>query len=870
MITDILRTKFLDFFKNRGHKIVKSDLLVPKDDPTLLFTSAVMNQFKKQFMGNITDFTRAASCQKCLRTGDLDEVGNTAFHHTFFEMLGNFSFGDYFKEDAIFWAWEFLTKELKIDSDKLKVSVYKDDKEAFAIWSKKIGLNSDRISLLGEHNNFWPADAPSAGPNGPCGPCSEIFFDKGTNIGCQKPSCGPACSCGRHVEIWNLVFTQFNRLENGKLDPLPNRNIDTGMGLERMASVMQGVESNFEIDIFKPMTSFIRKQITSGKAKLDTRSINIIADHSRAICFAIVDGVMPSNEKRGYVVRKLIRKSVLAYQNLGIKKEFLYKLTPILSLSMKSVYPELDEQREDVAQIILSEERDFLKILNNSEGVIKEIFSQNKDTGFSAFKLYDTYGIPLEITLDWAEKNGCSIDIDSFDKNLSLQKESSKKQSSMQGDIFVDNSFKTKELVSEFNGYENLKVDSSIAKIFKDNKEAFVIGVSDKAVIVLSATPFYAECGGQVGDTGIIKNESGEFVVLDTKKENNAIIHFGELRSGSLKAGDKVDAIVDSKRRLGISRAHSATHLLHFALRKVLGEHVRQGGSLVEDDRFRFDFTHFEGLSSQDLAKVEKLVKEKIKENYPISTKVCSLDEAKTYGALMFFADKYDETVRMVCAGDFSKELCGGTHLNKTGDVLNFKIIQESSIAKGMRRIEAITGEKADEFNRETILMREELYSIIGQSSDTLKRLEKFNLDFKTCIRKLSDFKLKLLLADKDNFLKSSIDVKGVRVFVKFIPDIDKNILRNFYDNVSCALQDNFAIILATSANLDSVNIIAGVSKDAIIKGLDASKIVKQIASLVSGSGGGRPDFAQAGGKDVAKLKPALDEGVNIIKRLIK
>jgi len=861
MRTDELRSEFLLFFRDKKHKIVESDSLVPRDDPTLLFTCAGMNQFKKEFMGQVSGFTRAASCQKCLRTDDLDKVGKTAFHHTFFEMLGNFSFGDYFKEEAIQWAWEFVTKKLKINESKLWVSVYQEDEEAYLIWLDKIKVKKERIVKLAADKNFWPADAPKLGPNGPCGPCSEIFFDYGKEYGCKKPDCSPACDCGRFVEIWNLVFTQFNRIGAEQLEPLKNKNIDTGMGLERMASVMQNVLTNFEIDIFKPIINEIKKNIDSDKA-IDSESINIVADHIRAVVFSINDSVMPANENRGYIVRKLIRKSVIALKNLGKEEEFLYKLVPLVTMVMKNPYPQMEKRTEEIAAIVLSEEKDFLKLIKNSSKVISEQLNE-EDTGLVAFRLYDTYGIPLEITMEWAKKNNKTIDVKSFHSHLDKQKLCSKKKSSMTGDIFIDSGIDFSKTSCSFVGYDLNKDNSKVVHLFKNKSEVDLITEGETASIVLEKTPFYAESGGQASDKGRIICNDNIFEIIEVLKQNKAIVHSGKVLKGKFKKDEIVTALIDCEYRRAVTRAHTATHLFHAALRVVLGEHVKQSGSSVEDDRLRFDFTHSSALTGDEVKEIESLVNENIKQSTVLKKEELSLEQAKKAGALMFFAEKYEDRVRMVSIGGFSKELCGGTHLDNTSEVMDFKIISESSIAKGVRRIEALTADKASCYRNESKELYNDLIIHLG-SNDFNEQIKLLNTRFKNIHKRFED-KYANIVVEKN----ISVDkYKDISFKVLNFKQASKNVLRIAFDYFKTKLGKDFIIVLGASLE-NNVNIIVGVSKELQAKNINAPLLIKQIASIIGGSGGGRPDFAQAGGDKPERLDKAMEEAIKISKRLI-
>ncbi|MCG8431139.1 MAG: alanine--tRNA ligase, partial [Candidatus Omnitrophica bacterium] len=704
MTSAVLRKKFLDFFKVRKHRLLPSDLLVPRDDPTVLFTPAGMNQFKKEFMGHDSGFSRAATCQRCLRTDDLDKVGKTSGHHTFFEMLGNFSFGDYFKEEAITWAWEFLTKELKLPPDKLRVSVYRDDDEAYRIWRDTVGIAPERIVRLGDKENFWPAEAKEKGPNGPCGPCSEIFFDSGSSVGCGKAGCSPACSCGRFLEVWNLVFTQFNRLPDGKLEPLPQKNIDTGMGLERLAAVMQGVQSNFETDLFKATLKEIALH-SAGDVGGRRGDVYAVADHIRAIVFAIYDGVLPSHEARGYVVRKLIRKSVLHLRTLGISKPFLCALTPLVAESMGPAYPDLKERQENIAEVILAEEQNFISILDSSASLLKETFGpllgkpDPEEAGRRAFQLHDTYGVPLELTGEWLKKHGITMSREAFDRALGDQKERSKSMSAMKGDVFGADDFDYGSPATKFSGYREHTTRSNIFSLAVTGsggkRLVKKISAGSEAAMILDKTPFYAESGGQVGDTGVIEKGRSSFSVTDTRKVGKIYVHYGKVTRGSFKLKEAVTARIDAERRLSVERNHTATHMLQAALRNVLGAHIRQQGSLVAPDRLRFDFTHFKDISAEQIARVEELVNGSILSNLSLTSRQMTLAEAKKTGALAVFGEKYAERVRVVSIGDFSLELCGGTHLASTGQIGLFKILQEGSISSGVRRIEATTGQWA-------------------------------------------------------------------------------------------------------------------------------------------------------------------------------
>ncbi|MCX5696539.1 MAG: alanine--tRNA ligase [Candidatus Omnitrophica bacterium] len=874
MKTDILRQKFLDFFKSKKHKIVESDSLVPKDDQTVLFTPAGMNQFKKEFLGLVKDFRRAATSQRCLRTDDLEKVGHTSGHHTFFEMLGNFSFGDYFKKEAIAWAWEFLTRELKVNPQKLWVSVYKDDAEAYAIWKDTVKIPEQKIVRLGDKENFWPSEAKTKGPNGPCGPCSEIFFDFGKDTGCGKSDCTPACGCARFVEIWNLVFTQFNRKEGGMLEPLPQKNIDTGMGLERLAAVMQGVKNNFETDLFAPIIKEIKQGIKLHPLN-EKELIYAVSDHIRAITFSIYDGIMPSNEGRGYVVRKIIRKCVMHLRALGIDKPYLYKLTAGVAQVMKMPYPEISKRRENIAQIILSEEKGFIATLNSSANLFKEKFAgftakpDAFKAGVLAFQLYDTHGIPLELTRSWLNKEGIAFSQVAFDKELEDQKSRSKLQSAMKGDVFDVKELKLKIKETKFLGYEAHKSGAKILKLFKLSAEARKINPGETAEIVLDKSPFYAESGGQVGDAGLIVKGKNIFIVLDTKKTGKVTVHMGRVKQGSFKENMAVSAEVDFERRMDIARNHTATHLLQAALRKVLGSHVKQQGSLVAAEKLRFDFTHFKDIGPEELKRVEETVNDSVMGNYALSTKILPLANAKKTGALAFFAEKYEGKIRVVSIGDISRELCGGTHLKYTGQIGLFKIIQESSVASGIRRIEAVTGKSAYWLVREEEAIIEDAARLLNTTKDKVAvEIGKKLSQLKELDKRLNTQKLDSVKSSLDDIIREAAEVNGIKVVAKVIDGLDMGILRTNVDLVKQKISSG--VVALGSGVGGKAMLVVGVTQDLTEKGLDASALVTAIAKFIGGSGGGRKDFAQAGGNAPQNFTQAFEELKNLLANFKK
>ena len=827
--TDDLRQKFLDFFESKAHKIISSDSLIPRDDPTVLFTSAGMNQFKKQFLGEVGDFRRAASCQKCLRTGDLNNVGRTSGHHTFFEMLGNFSFGDYFKEEAILWSWEFIHEVLAIPPENLWVSVYKDDVEAYKIWRDLVNVPREKIVKFGDKDNFWPANAITDGPNGPCGPCSEIFYDWGKNEGCKKPDCSPACDCGRFFEVWNLVFTQFNRIGPNKLEPLPQKNIDTGMGLERMAAVLQGKRTNFEIDIFEPIIKQIEGTITISKCS-NVGLLAAIADHARAVVFAVSDGVIPSNEERGYVVRKLIRLAYLKAKALGNKKAFIYKIVPIIARVMKAAYPDIEVHRENISLVIKAEEERFIRTLSEGERIVGD---RNELSPQEAFMLYDTHGYPLELL----KEKGVKFDEQAVNKIMRKMRAQSKKASSIVNDVFGGARSEGIDFKTKFVGYETDAINAKVLAVIADK---------DETRIILDQTPFYAESGGQIGDRGRIESNAASAAVYDTGKVNDAIIHHIKIVKGNFKEGDKVRAIVDKDIRLDIAKNHTATHLLQSALRRVLGGHIRQQGSLVSGEYLRFDFAHFKRMSKEEIGRVEELVNEYIYLNSKVVKREVSLSDAKKEGALAFFAEKYRDTVRMVSVGDYSKELCGGLHLDNTGQIGLFKIVRTSSIASGVRRIEAITGKFAQKKLKEDEEAIAGLADEFGVSVDNLiPEIEAKFKYIKKLEKDLSDSYLKLFEKSIPLILKKVRVSKNINLLVADIKVCDMGNMRRGLDLLKHKIANPFIAFLFSSFSGNGLFIL-GLSKDLNDSGYDAKKIIAKLGL----KGGGRADLVQGGMKN--------------------
>ena len=881
MKTNEIRKRFLSFFEKKGHSVIPSDSLVPRDDPTLLFTGAGMNQFKDMFLGKgKLNIKKAATCQKCLRTGDIENVGSTPRHHTFFEMLGNFSFGDYFKTEAIELAWEFMLQEMKLPEEKLVVSVFVEDDESYQIWSKKIGVPKDKIFRFGEKDNFWPSSAPSEGPNGPCGPCSEIYYDRGVETGCRREECAPDCECERFVEIWNLVFTQFDRKETGNLEPLPNKNVDTGMGLERMASVMQGTSTNFGIDIFQPIIQNISKlvDVRYDEHTESGKRINRIADHMRAIIFCISDGVLPSNEGRGYIERRLLRKAVRDGLKLGKKDCFLYKLVPVIAEVMYEQYPEIKNRHENIARIIRSEEERFHETLylgnKRLEELMENLRKSKKETlsGSDAFLLYDTYGFPFEMTESILQENNLRIDKTGFEKEMNIQRQRAKESSHMKGNIFDEGPLdRIKEQSSEtiFLGYNSYEAEGKVIGLIMNEELVDSAEAGQDIHIVLDQTPFYGESGGQIGDTGTIQTEHAMIAVNDTKALHNIILHLGTVMKGKITTNEKVISKIDRKRREAIRRNHSATHLLHYVLRQVIGPHAEQSGSLVAADRFRFDFHHFAGVKKDELARIEEMVNEKIMENTRVSVKQMTLKEAKETGAVALFGEKYNENVKVVNIGNFSRELCGGTHVISTGQIGLFKIIHESSVAAGIRRIEAVTG-------KEAIMRTKQKEEILGRLCHILDTHENSVIQrTEELMQQIKDLKKEAQKGRKDSSQKYIADIiansrkiEDVSIVTEIIDGIDKEDLRKIVDLLKKSLR-SVAIILG-SIDEGRVTFITAFSNDLVNRGLHAGNLAKDIAKIVDGGGGGRADMAQAGGRYPEKVNEAFDFAFQFLREKIK
>ena len=857
-----IRQAFLDFFHTKGHQIVQSSSLVPNNDPTLLFTNAGMNQFKDVFLGlDKRPYSRATTAQRCVRAGgkhnDLENVGYTARHHTFFEMLGNFSFGDYFKHDAINYAWELLTgKEwFNLPKEKLWVTIYATDDEAYEIWNKEIGVPAERIIRIGDNkgakyasDNFW-----QMGDTGPCGPCTEIFFDHGDHIWGGPPG-SPEEDGDRYIEIWNIVFMQFNRQSDGTLEPLPKPSVDTGMGLERITAVLQHVNSNYDIDLFRALIADVAK--VTGAADLTSKSLRVIADHIRSCAFLICDGVIPSNEGRGYVLRRIIRRAVRHGYMIGANDTFFYKLvTPLIDV-MGTAGEELTRQRVIVEKVLKSEEEQFARTLERGLQLLDdELASLKGDTlsGEAAFRLYDTYGFPLDLTADVCRERNLKVDEAAFETAMEEQRRRARENSGFGADY---NSLIKVDKRSDFSGYDHNEQAATIVALYKEGQPVTELNAGDEGLVILDKTAFYAESGGQVGDTGVLVNNDAQFTVLDTQKYGQAIGHLGRVAHGKLTVNHKITAKIDEARRNAIRLNHSATHLMHAALRQVLGEHVSQKGSLVNDKYLRFDFSHFEAMTPVQIRQVEDLVNAEIRKNEPVTTELMDLEDAKSKGAMALFGEKYDERVRVLSMGDFSTELCGGTHATRTGDIGLFRIISESATAAGIRRIEAVTGTGA----LETVYNQSDALSCVAQlvKSDEAGVGEKVKaaLDkIRLLEKELQQLKEQQAAQDSSSMTKEAVSVKGVKLLVKQLPDTEPKMLRTMVDDLKNQLSSGI-IVLSTISD-DKVSLIAGVTKDLTGK-VKAGDLVAFIAEQIGGKGGGRPDMAQAGGTDIAALPAAM------------
>jgi alanyl-tRNA synthetase len=866
---NIIREKYLSFFESKGHLRMPSFSLVPKNDPSLLLINAGMAPLKPYFTGaEIPPRRRVTTCQKCIRTPDIDNVGKTARHGTFFEMLGNFSFGDYFKKEAIAWAWEFLTGVMEIPKDRLYVTVYKEDDEAYEIWRDQEHVPEERIIRMGKEDNFWEHGT------GPCGPCSEIHFDRGEKYGCGKPTCGVGCDCDRYIEVWNLVFTQFDRQEDGSYEKLKSKNIDTGMGLERLACVMQGVDNLFEVDTVRKILDTVCEWSgkTYGADWATDVSIRVITDHIRSTVMMIGDGVVPSNEGRGYVLRRLLRGAARHGRKLGIRKCFLSELADVVVELSGEAYPEIKEKQDYIKKVIRIEEERFdmtleqgITLLNAAMDEIRSNTAEGETpvlSGKTAFKLHDTYGFPLDLTKDILKENGMSVDEAGFKAEMANQR-------AMARDAIKDRESSWaagEQLVvpkdcpsTTFDGYKALQEKASILYILRDDGTVMpAIEEGDKAVIITDRTVFYGEGGGQAGDRGIIRTDTGTFTVMNTTKSKDGIFrHIGECTEGSVEAGDNADLIVDRTLRLSTARNHSATHLLQKALRTVLGDHVHQAGSSVNGDRLRFDFNHLQAMTADELCRVEQLVNAAIYEDYDVVTREMNIDEAKKTGAMALFDEKYGDVVRVVSMGDYSVELCGGTHVRNTASIGLFKILHESAVAAGVRRIEAVTGQAARElFLEEEAQLADTAEVLKASRSEAASKARQLTEQYKNAIKELDNAKMNAAKADSDKLVSDAPVVKGVKVVSGRFDALDGDGLRDLCEQLRSKAGDS--VVLLASGKGDKVTIVAMCTQSAIAAGVNCGKLVKACAQLCQGGGGGRPDMAQAGGKDVSKIDEML------------
>lgn len=853
MTTAQIRQQFLDFFASKQHQVVPSSSLIPGNDATLLFNNAGMVQFKDVFLGaESRPYTRATSSQRCVRAGgkhnDLENVGYTARHHTFFEMLGNFSFGDYFKQDAIKFAWQFLTEEVKLPKEKLLVTIYHDDEEAFNYWSNDIGLPADRIIRIATADNFW-----SMGDTGPCGPCSEIFYDHGEHIWGGPPG-SPEEDGDRFIEIWNLVFMQYNRQNDGTMLPLPKQSVDTGMGLERIAAILQGVHSNYEIDLFKGLIA-AAASVTNAQ-DMDDKSLRVVADHIRSCAFLISDGVMPSNEGRGYVLRRIIRRAVRHGNKLGAQGAFFYKLVAALIEQMGQAYPELAKQQEIIEKVLRIEEEQFGKTLERGLAILEESLSDFKGDvipGDLVFKLYDTYGFPADLTADVARERQMTIDNKGFEECMAVQRKTAQ-QAGKFGADYNDQLKSDKQ--TTYKGYTTTSHSATVVEVFAGSESVSLLEDGQKGIVILDRTPFYAESGGQVGDTGVISVAGGEFTVTNTTKLGNAFAHHGIVQ-GRIGLNDKVEATIDDARRERIKKNHTATHILHETLRQLLGEHVGQKGSLVQAERLRFDFSHFEAVTKEELREIERVVNDEIRCNFALSTELMAIDDAKAKGAMALFGEKYDDEVRVVTIGDYSIELCGGTHVERAGDIGLFKIVSESGIAAGVRRIEAVTGADAIAYVSEQEQKLNDVAAVVkADSASVLEKVTALLDKSKQLEKQIAQLNDKLASAAGASLLDSVVEINGIKLLIANVKGTESKALRGMVDDLKNKIGSG--VIALGVASDDKVSLIAGVTKD-LTGRVKAGELVNHMASQVGGKGGGRPDMAQAGGSEPENLTAALD-----------
>lgn len=872
-----LRKMFLEFFESKDHLVLKSFPLVPQNDNSLLLINAGMAPLKPYFTGQEEPPSkRVVTCQKCIRTNDIENVGKTSRHATFFEMLGNFSFGDYFKSESLAWSWEFLTEVIGLDKSRLYPSVYEEDDEAFDIWNKEIGIAKERIYRLGKEDNFWEIGS------GPCGPCSEIYYDRGEKYGCGDPNCQVGCECDRFIEVWNNVFTQFNGDGNGNYTELEKKNIDTGMGLERLAVAVQDVESIFDIDTFKVIREKVCELagVDYLKNPKKDESIRIITDHIRAVTFMASDGIIPSNEGRGYIFRRLLRRAARHGRLLGINKLFLAELSGIVIKESKDGYPELEEKKEYILKLLVNEEEKFNKTIDQGLSILQDLqneLEKNKQKilkGEDVFKLYDTYGFPFDLTKEILEEKGYQIDEKGFLDAMEVQRETARSARAVTNYMGAEETIYQQldhSLTSKFVGYDTLEHASKIIALTTEAEIVKELVAGQKGTVIVEETPFYATSGGQSADIGIIINETSEFVVEDTiHLQGGKVGHIGSVTKGILKINDKVELKVDLEHRASTAKNHSATHLLQGALRKVLGNHVEQAGSFVSNDRLRFDFTHFSAMTDEEISRVEDIVNEYIGRSLPVNTNLMSIEDAKKEGAMALFGEKYSESVRVVSMGDFSKELCGGTHVSNTGAITVFKILSDTGIAAGVRRIEALTGHGVLQHYKE---IEQRLFNVAraakAEPSQLIGRIEGLYEEIKTLKSENEKLKSKLASSSLGDIMNQVRDVEGIKLLAVNVPELDMNDLRNLGDKLKDKLGEG-VVILASSTAADKVSLIAMVSDEAISKGAHAGNLIKELAVIVGGGGGGRPNMAQAGGKNAAAIADAIAKAPEVLKNQLK
>ena len=866
-----IREKFLKFFEERGHRILPSASLIPANDPSILWTAAGMVPFKPYFTGTAQpDVLRVTTCQKCLRTPDIESVGHTARHHTFFEMLGNFSFGDYFKEKAIPWAWEFTTEVLGLPADRLWITIYLDDDEAHDIWHNVVGVPEERIVRMGKDTNFWEIGV------GPCGPCSEIYIDLGEERGCGSPDCKVGCDCDRYLEIWNLVFIQFFRDEAGNYTPLKKKGIDTGMGLERVASVLQGVASNFDTDLFREIMDFTAALTGTryGKDAKTDLALKVIADHCRAVTFAVADGALPSNEGRGYVLRRLLRRAVRFGRLLGMNGPFLFRVAGAIIKQMSDAYPELPAKQEHIFRVIRNEEERFGETLAQGTEILGRLMEEAREagrteiTGRDAFRLYDTYGFPLELTREMAAEEGFTVDEDGFAAAMEEQRErarSARQETEYLSEIGVlYKSIRERCGENNFVGYDTLEARGRVLALLKDGRPVERAVAGEEVEIILDTTPCYAEAGGQVADHGRLTGPELEVEICGVHRPVEGLyVHRGKLTAGVLKENDTVLVQVDAGRRRATARNHSATHLLHRALKEVLGAHVNQAGSLVEPDRLRFDFTHYAAVSAEELRRVERLVNGAVLANLPVTTTITTLEEARAMGAMALFDEKYGDRVRLVRMGDYSLELCGGTHVRSTAEIGLFKLLNESSVGSGLRRIEAVTGEGALAHINAREEQLEQISALVKSTpAEVVRRVEGLVGELRELEREVESLRARVARYEVQNLLDQVKDLDGARFLAARTEAPDMDSLRAMVDLLRDRLGS--AVILLGSPVGERVNLVAAVTKDLLPRGLHAGKLIKEVAAVVGGGGGGRPDMAQAGGRDSSRLQEALERAYDV------